>query len=146
MNTTRFLTPALLLGAMGLAHAADAPVTSAAQVESVLRDAGHGDIRDIERDDDGVWEAEVRAPSGGWYEVHVVSATGEVLDREARPVLDREEIRAVLEAAGYRDIHELERDHAVWEADARSADGRWLELTVNGHTGEVVHEELDLDD
>lgn len=142
MKTIRILAPVLLLGTMGLAQAST-PVTSAAQVESLLRAAGHGEIRDIDADDDGLWEAEVRAPSGRWYEVHVVTATGEVLDRKARPVLDKQEIGRALEAAGYREVRDLERDDAVWEADARRADGQRVELKVNGHTGAVVHEELD---
>lgn len=143
MNTIRRLAPLLLLGTISVAQASTTPVSSATQVESLLRDAGHTDIRDIDRDDDGLWEAEVRAPSGRWYEVHVVTASGEVLDRKARPVLDKGEVRAALEAAGYHDIRDLDRDDAVWETDARRADGQRVELTVNGHTGAVVHEELD---
>lgn len=46
-------------------------------------------------------------------------------------------IRAV-EAAGYRDVTELEWERTAWEVDAHNAEGRRVKLMVDGTTGAVT--------
>lgn len=50
---------------------------------------------------------------------------------------DRAAAEQRLLAAGYQDVHELELDQGVWEAEVRRADGRYAEVAVDAATGEV---------
>ena len=104
-----------------------------------LNAAGYTEVRDIEFDD-GLWEAEVRGRDGRWHDVAVDGASGELMDdRGGRALLPA----ADLAAAGYRDVHDLDLDDAVWEADAVTASGQRVELRINAHTGKVLSESID---
>lgn len=52
------------------------------------------------------------------------------------------EIAARVEAQGYRDIEEIEREGEGYEVCAEDREGREVELTVNGRTGQVEKIEL----
>ncbi|GAB3731977.1 hypothetical protein GCM10028862_12640 [Luteimonas pelagia] len=135
-----------LAGIVGAALAqAPAPAATAEDVETALRLAGYTEIRDIDRDEDGLWQAEVKGDDGLWGEVHVVAATGEVLavDAEDTVLMDSAQVTTALKAAGYSDIRDLELDEATWEADARNAAGAAVEVRVNARTGAVIHEALE---
>lgn len=119
-------------------------VTGTGQVTKILKDAGYTEVRDIELDETGLWEAEVRGTDGRWHDVHVVGTSGELLDdRSGRPLLTAADITARLQKAGYTGIHDLDLDDALWQVDATRADRQRVELTLNGFTGELIHEELD---
>lgn len=45
-----------------------------------------------------------------------------------------------LTAAGYEEVRELELDDGFWEAEARSADGRWTDVRVHPASGKVYAE------
>lgn len=47
---------------------------------------------------------------------------------------------AKLETAGYRNIHDLEYDDGLWEADVTRPDGSWGEVAVDPKTGEIFDE------
>lgn len=51
--------------------------------------------------------------------------------------LDAADVQARLTAAGYTQVHELERDDGVWEADVTRADGRFAEVIIDPATGEI---------
>lgn len=55
----------------------------------------------------------------------------------AEPRLSIGEIAARVEAQGYRDIEEIEREGNGYEVCATDAQGREVELEVNGMTGRV---------
>ena len=55
----------------------------------------------------------------------------------ADAAVDRPAAEQRLQAAGFQDVHELELEHGVWEADVRRADGRHAEVAVDATTGEV---------
>lgn len=113
-------------------------VAGPADIEKRLVAAGYSEVRDIEFDD-GLWEAEVRGADGRWHDVAVQADTGEVLDdRGPRAVLPAAEVIKRIEAAGYTQVHDLDLDDAVWEADALDAKGERVELRINGHTGAVM--------
>ena len=115
-------------------------------MSATLQAAGYADIRALEFED-GVWEAEVRRANGLWGEVAVDAATGEVFDAMSpRPLVERPAVLAAIEGAGYRQVHELERDGALWEADAFDADGSRVELRLSGHDGRIVSVSPDVDD
>lgn len=128
---------AIPLALAASAAAADA-VDSADTVIDTLTRAGYADVRDIEKDD-GLWEAEVRGADGKYHDLHVVPATGEILDARAdKRVLSADEVRSLLEAEGYTAVHDLDLDDAVWEAEAQSADGARVDLVINGFDGKVL--------
>ena len=118
---------------------------SSIDVSQQLNRAGYTEVREVEFDD-GLWEAEVRRADGRWGEVHVDPASGEVFDRDgALPLLDAAGISAALSTQGYVDIDDLDRDGAVWSADARDASGQRVDLRIAGTDGRVLHVELDND-
>jgi uncharacterized membrane protein YkoI len=128
-------TALLASGAIAIAATA---TPGSADAEQRLRAAGFAEVRELELDD-GIWEADVRRADGTWDEVAVDAATGEVLDaRDGRPLLDATAIRAALEGAGYRDVNELDREGAIWEADARDAQGQAFELRVSAFDARIV--------
>jgi hypothetical protein len=142
---TRGLLAAALAGTFGAA-VAQGPVTDRTAVERALQAAGYTEIRDVnDRADDGLWGAEVRAADGGWHGVHVVAATGEVLDQHTpgAPRMDERAVSAALAAAGYRDIRDLERAGAVWKAVAVTSQGLKVELRVNARNGTITHQDMD---
>ena len=108
-----------------------------------LNAAGYNEVRDVEFDD-GLWEAEVRGRDGRWHDVAIDGASGDLMDdRGGRALLPAAEVTQRLAAAGYRDVHDLDLDDAVWEADAVTAAGQRVELRINAHTGKVLSESID---
>ena len=47
------------------------------------------------------------------------------------------EVRARLEAQGYTNVHDVEFEDGVWTADAHSADGKRVDVSVDPKTGKV---------
>ena len=54
--------------------------------------------------------------------------------------MGEQEAREALTAAGYTDIHDLEFDNGMWEADARR-DGRSVDLRIDPRTGNIYPED-----
>jgi uncharacterized membrane protein YkoI len=50
------------------------------------------------------------------------------------------QVEQTLRKAGYTQIHEIERDDGLWEADVSRADGRFSEVYVDPMTGEIFDE------
>lgn len=143
-STARTVAIALPLMFVGAAFAAG-PVGGPDQVRELLQKAGYSDIRDVEFDH-GLWEAEARQGADRRHDIAIDPATGEIFDAKARTVtLDAAAVRAALERAGYRNLHDLDRDGAVWEVDATAPDGTAVELRVSGYDGRVLHRETDDD-
>ena len=145
MNISRLcplLLTAIALSAAGSAAASDA-VGDRAAAEQRLLAAGYAQVHDLEREH-GVWEADVRHVDGRHGEVAVDAATGEIFDaRDARPQLDAMRIREALTAQGYRDVRDLDREGALWDADATDRDGARVELRVSGFDARVVSVAVD---
>ncbi|KAA2284703.1 PepSY domain-containing protein [Arenimonas fontis] len=131
----------LLAGTAGAAETGFGPE----QATQALKTAGYGEIRELEYED-GLWEAEVRRADGRWDDVAVDPATGEVFDRlSQRPLIGVDEVVAAVERAGYRRVHDLDRDGALWEAEAYDADGRRFELRISGYDGRILSAQPDND-
>jgi hypothetical protein len=137
-----FLLAATLAATFGAALA-QVPVTDRTAVERALQAAGYSEIRDVnDGADDGLWGAEVRTADGGWHGVHVVAATGEVLDQHTpgAPRMDEFAVTAALADAGYRDVRDLELAGAVWKAEAVTSQGLRVDLRVNARNGSITHQ------
>lgn len=63
------------------------------------------------------------------------TSTGAASEKEAR--LSIRDIAARVEAQGYSDIEEIEREGQEYEVCAEDKQGREVELTVNARTGKV---------
>lgn len=66
-------------------------------------------------------------------------AGGSVLAQDKS--LTSAEVRAKLEAQGYTNINDVEFEDGVWTADARSADGNRVDLSIDPRTGNVYPDE-----
>lgn len=60
--------------------------------------------------------------------------------------LDPNEVIRTLESAGYSDVHDLEKDDGIYEAEATNASGQRVDLDIDPATGNVLREEPDDDD
>ncbi|NYT62017.1 PepSY domain-containing protein [Alcaligenaceae bacterium] len=56
----------------------------------------------------------------------------------AAPVLTIKQIYDKLEAAGYTDITEIERDRNVYEAKARNKEGQRTKIDLDLSTGDII--------
>lgn len=128
---------------MLLPGAASAGAMNLTQVEQALRAAGYTQIHEIERDD-GLWEADVLRADGRFAEVWVDPANGEIFDQhDGRATLTAGQVLAQAAKHGLRDIHDLERDGATWELEARDARNRRVEVRLSGIDGRVLHMKRD---
>ncbi|WP_370681708.1 PepSY domain-containing protein [Comamonas sp. GB3 AK4-5] len=66
------------------------------------------------------------------------AAAPTALSWKAEPGLTIRQVYDRLEAAGYRDLREIEWDHSHYEVKARDAQGTWVKLDVDGSTGAVL--------
>lgn len=117
-----------------------------ADIAATLQAAGYAEVREVEYDD-GLWEAEVRRANGLWGEVAVDPANGEVFDAQSpRALIELPAVLAAIEHAGYRQVHDIDRDGALWDADAYDRDGQRVELRISGYDGRIVTVQPDSDD
>jgi len=136
------LAPFAFVATVAFAQAVSGP----ADVEAKLQAAGYSDIKDIEFDS-GLWEADVRRADGKWADIVVDPATGEVFDsRDGRTVMDVRSVTDALATAGYTEVTDLDRDGALWEAEARDAQGQRVELRISGIDGRILHTDPEHDD
>lgn len=142
----KFLPLALAPFALVAATAFAQQIGGVADVEAKLRAAGYTEIKDIEFDS-GLWEADVRRDDGRWADIAVDPATGEVFDsRDGRTVLDVRGVTDALASAGYTEVSDLDRDGALWDAEARDAQGQRVELRISGIDGRILHTDVEHDD
>ena len=117
-----------------------------ADIVATLQSAGYAEVREVEFED-GLWEAEVRRANGLWGDVAVDPANGEVFDAQSpRALIELPAVLAAIEHAGYRQVHDIDRDGALWDADAYDRDGQRVELRISGYDGRIVTVQPDVDD
>ena len=137
-----FLFAALVLSPAAFAAAVSGPD----DVTATLRVAGYAEVRELEFED-GLWEAEVRRANGLWSDIAVDPATGEVFDPlSARPLIDADAVIVAIGRAGYRQVRDLDREGALWDAEAIDAAGTPVELRVSGYDGRIVSVRPDAED
>lgn len=142
MKTIALLSPVLigLAGLAGIAHAQDAMTEK--DVRATLSAQGYTDVNDVEFSD-GVWEADAQSADGNRLEVRVDPRTGAVYPDERVSQLSQADVEAQLAAAGYVNVHDLDYEDGIWNAEAEDPQGRDVELKLDPATGEVIGTEKD---
>ncbi len=78
-------------------------------------------------------------------QIHVLAmglaaATGVVVAQQV-DALSAPQVRAQLEAHGYTEIADLEFDDGMWKAEAKSANGKQVDVRIDPRTGQVYPED-----
>lgn len=107
------------------------------EVSSRITAQGFTDVRDVEFED-GLWEARARSAEGDKVKVHLDARTGTVYPNEGGPQLAEKDLRVLLAAAGYTNVHDVKYRHGLWEADADGPDGTDLDLKMDPVSGAVI--------
>ncbi len=117
---------------------------SLAEVHQRLVAAGYRDISELQRKSDRI-EAEARDRDGRRVELELDPATAALrrsefqrdASRAAASGLDLGQLLAQLEAAGYREVRKIEREHDEVEVSAEDAQGRRVKLRLDPQTGAI---------
>lgn len=141
MNMNTKTRIALLLASAGMCLSAVAwarTTIDLGQALSAAQAAGYEVQGSAELEGD-VYEIQARKPDGQRVEVHVDAASGEILwpAQPGQTQLSMTEVHALLQAAGYAEIVELERDDGYWSAEVRGAAGLLREVRVHPLTGAI---------
>ena len=131
---------AIALAVSGTALAQDA--MTEAQVRARLTDQGYTKINDI-KFSDGVWKADARSAEGNRVDVRLDPKTGRVYPDEQVANLSEADVRARLAVAGYTNVHDVDYEDGIWNAEADDPAGRDVELKIDPRTGKVIGKEKD---
>ncbi len=140
MKKTVALT-ALLLLATGGAFAQTAPLTEQ-QVRARLTEQGYTSVNDV-KFEDGVWKADARSAEGNRVDVRLDAKTGAVYPDTQVANLSEADVRARLSAAGYTNVHDVDYEDGIWNAEADDPAGKDVELKLDPKTGKVIGKEKD---
>ncbi|HEY0505752.1 MAG TPA: PepSY domain-containing protein [Lysobacter sp.] len=134
---------ALLLFATGAASAQNAqkPLTQA-QVRAHLAEQGYTHVNDV-KFEDGVWKADAQSAEGNRIDVRLDAKTGAVYPDEQVANLSEADVRARLSAAGYTNVHDVDYEDGIWNAEADDPAGKDVELKLDPATGKVIGKEKD---
>jgi len=142
VSSTALLIAALSAPLLAQTGSNAAAGMGATEVVQKLEAAGYRDIRGLELDD-GLWEADATSPRGFEIELKINPSTGAILNPEASAGVSAAQVLGELQKLGYTDIRTLELDDGMLETEARDAQGRWVELKLDGVTGAVLRSEID---
>lgn len=143
MKKTIVLTALLSLSTVAFAQDAKpaAPLTEA-QVRARLTEQGYTKVNDV-KFEDGVWKADARSAEGNRIDVRLDAATGRVYPEEQIANLSEADVRARLAAAGYTNVHDVDFEDGIWNAEADDPSGKDVELKLDPATGKVIGKEKD---
>jgi hypothetical protein len=140
------LTPAVAQTDPGTGHAASLTLH---ELQLTLEAMGYRDLTKIEREHDQ-WEIKAVDAEGQRVKLEVDPFSGNILDTEVRRGAERQadtiqaswltlhQVQVKLEAMGYRDIEEIEREHDRYEAKAADAQGHPVKLVVHPRSGDIT--------
>jgi hypothetical protein len=111
-------------------------------IKTAIANAGYKEVKDLEFKD-GVWRGKARGGNKQWAELAVGPVSGKVYVNDAPSKLNKEEVTAKLTAAGYESIHDVEYEHGLWNAEAKTRSGADVELLVDPGDGSVVAKSRD---
>ena len=139
------MKPESLLGLM-LACVAGTAMAQAAltepQVRARLEAQGYTRINDV-KFRDGVWKADARSANGNHVDLRIDAKSGEVYPDEQVANLSKADVRAQLATAGYTNIHDVDYEDGIWNAEADDPEGKDVELKIDPKTGRVIGKEKD---
>jgi len=128
------------LGSTALAQ--EQPGLTEAQVRAKLVAQGYTKINDV-KFRDGVWKADARSANGNHVDIRIDPATGAVYPDEQVANLSEADVRAKLAAAGYTNVHDVDYEDGIWNAEADDPQGKDVELKIDPKTGKVIGKEKD---
>ena len=111
-------------------------------IKTAIANAGYKEVKDL-KFKDGVWRSKARGGNTQWVELAVGPVNGKVYVNDAPSKLNKDEVTAKLTAAGYESIHDVEYEHGLWSADARTSRGTDVDLLVDPGDGSVVAKSRD---
>ncbi|NMW24387.1 PepSY domain-containing protein [Rhodanobacter soli] len=111
-------------------------------IKTAIANAGYKEVKDLEFKD-GVWRSKARGGNKQWAELAVGPVNGKVYVNDAPSKLNKDEVTAKLTAAGYESVHDVEYEHGLWSAEAKTRGGADVELLVDPGDGSVVAKSRD---
>ena len=136
-----FLVLGLALACLSGSALAQAGLTQV-QVRAKLEAQGYTKINDV-KFEDGVWKADARSADGNRVDVRIDAETGEVFPDEQVANLTEADVRAKLATAGYTNVHDVDYEDGIWNAEADDPQGKDVELKIDPKTGKVIGKEKD---
>lgn len=140
MNKMAVLTFTLALGLSGAAVAQDAMTEP--QLRAKLTAQGYTKVNDV-KFEDGVWKADARSADGNRVDVRIDATTGAIYPADTVAKLSEADVRAQLAAAGYTNVHDVDYEYGIWNAEADDPAGKDVELKIDPNTGKVIGAEKD---
>jgi len=111
-------------------------------IKTAIANAGFKEVKNL-KFKDGVWRSKARGGNKQWVKLAVGPVNGKVYVDDAPSKLNKDEISAKLAAAGYQNVHDVEYEHGLWSADAKTAGGHDADLLVDPDDGSVVAKSRD---
>lgn len=142
MKKTVMLTALLLASGAAFAQAAPKEPLTEQQVRARLTEQGYTHVNDV-KFEDGVWKADARSAEGNRIDVRLDAKTGAVYPDEQVANLSEADVRARLSAAGYTNVHDVDYEDGIWNAEADDPAGKDVELKLDPKTGKVIGKEKD---
>lgn len=136
MKKMASLTVALALLGFGSGALAQQALTKQ-EIKAQLAEQGYADIHDVDFDG-GVWTARARSGDGSHVKLHVDPVTGKAYPNKQVSRMSEEDIRASLSTQGYTHIHDVDFDHGIWTAKAKSPAGASVRLQLDAQTGRII--------
>ncbi|MUV12912.1 PepSY domain-containing protein [Noviluteimonas gilva] len=131
----------VLACATGTAFAQQAVLTEP-QIRAKLEAEGYTKVNDV-KFEDGVWKADAKSADGNHVDVRLDAKTGAVYPDEQVANLNQASVTAKLTAAGYTNVHDVDYEDGVWNAEADDPAGKDVEVKIDAKTGAVIGKEKD---
>lgn len=112
------------------------------EVRKQLAEQGYSKVNDV-KFEDGVWKADARSAEGNRVGVRIDAKTGRVYPDEQVANLSEADVRARLSAAGYTNVHDVEYENGIWNAEGDDPGGRDVALKIDPASGRVIGKEKD---
>ena len=106
-------------------------------IKTAIGNAGYKEVKGL-KFKDGVWRSKARGGNHQWVKLAVGPVNGVVYPADAPSKLNKDEVNAKLAAAGYQNIKDVEFDHGLWSAEAKTPHGSDVDLLVDPNDGSVV--------